>query len=65
MATIDQDYLDDVLDELEEAETVQDIFDILSDAYLLEECTVGTVTKKLLINNLGKAVKMLKPEPRD
>lgn len=61
----DKDYLDDILDELEEAETVQDALDILSDAYVLEDCRLGTIAKTQLINNLAKVVKFLKPEPRE
>lgn len=62
---IDTEYLDDVLDELEECETVGEILDVLSDAYVLEECKVGTIVKRKLIDNLEKVVKTLNPQPRE
>lgn len=62
---VDQDYLDDILDELEGCENVQEMLDVLSDAYILEDCKLGTIAKGKLIAELEKVIKKLNPEPRE
>lgn len=64
MAELHPDDYADMIEQLEGAETLADMFDIIEDFYVIEECEVGTLTKTLMIANLKKAIKMLKPQPR-
>lgn len=64
MTQEEKDLYEDMMDEIDQAETVQEVFDIVSDYYDLENCELGTLSKPMFVKGLQKAIAMLKPEFR-
>jgi len=54
-----------VKEQLQRAKTMADMLAVLMEAYKLEECKLGILSKPAIIHGLESAIKILKPERRN
>lgn len=61
---MDKGYEQIMKQELKDASSLKECFDVLGKYYELENCKPGFITKGILISKLEEAVKYMKAAPR-